>query len=61
MEVNSGIEGKNTCECGRVWLLTLYKRPQRDNGVISCTCGRTLAIWNGECVWTATLIQDISK
>src|ERR1039458_3687646 len=60
MEVNAGVEGKNTCpECGRVWLLTQRKVPQRDKDDISCICGRTLVSWNGGCVWTATLIDDI--
>jgi hypothetical protein len=61
MEVNSGVEGKTTCECGRVWLLTQHKRAQRDKDDISCTCGRILVSWNGGCVWTAELIRDIKN
>jgi hypothetical protein len=59
MEVNSGVEGKNTCQCGRVWFLTQRKRGQRDKDDLSCTCGRTLVSWNGGCVWTAKLIKDV--
>jgi hypothetical protein len=59
MAVNSGVEGNNTCECGRVWLLSKRSVPQRDKDDISCTCGKTLVSWNGGCVWTAKLIKDI--
>jgi len=59
MEVNSGVEGENTCECGRVWLLAKRKVPQRDKDDLSCNCGKKLVRWNGGCVWTAQLIKDI--
>ncbi len=59
-KVNAGKEGENTCpDCGRVWLLTKRKVPQRDKDDISCTCGRTLVSWNGGCVWTAELITEV--
>ena len=61
MEVDFGVEGRNTCECGRVWLLKEIRVPQRDKNSIECTCGRTLISWNGECFWKAELIEDISK
>ena len=57
--VNAGVEGRNTCECGRVWELTQRKEPQRDKDDISCTCGRTLVSWNGGCVWKAKLVSDV--
>lgn len=56
--VNSGVEGENTCLCGRVWLLAKRSAPQRDKDDICCTCGRVLVSWNGGCVWEATLILD---
>jgi hypothetical protein len=59
MDVNSGVEGENTCECGRVWLLAKRKVPQRDKDDLSCNCGKTLVRWNGGCVWTAKLIKDV--
>jgi hypothetical protein len=59
MEVNSGVEGENTCECGRVWLLAKRRVPQRDKDDLSCNCGKTLVRWNGGCVWTAKLIKDV--
>jgi hypothetical protein len=58
-EVNGGVEGKNTCECGRVWLLAERKTPQRDKDEIICPCGKVLVSWNGGCVWTAKLVKDI--
>jgi hypothetical protein len=58
-EVNAGVEGENTCECGRVWLLVPRKVPQRDKDEVSCICEQNLASWNGGCVWTAKLIKDI--
>ena len=57
-EVNAGVEGKNICECGRVWMLTQRKVPQRDKDYLSCTCGSILVSWNGGCVWTAELIDS---
>jgi hypothetical protein len=57
-EVNGGVEGENTCECGLVWYLSKRKEPQRDKDSISCTCGQTLVSWNGGCVWKAELVED---
>jgi hypothetical protein len=58
-EVNAGVEGKNTCDCGRVWNLVERSSPQRDKDSISCVCGKTLVSWNGGCYWKAELIADI--
>jgi hypothetical protein len=33
------VEGRNTCECGRVWELTQRRKSQRDKDDISCYCG----------------------
>lgn len=58
VNVNAGVEGSHTCECGLVWILAKRSVPQRDKDSLTCDCGETLVRWNGGCVWTATLVTE---
>ncbi len=54
-----------TCECGKVWVVTRHKMPHgaRDDGSLTCTCGREIVSWNGGYTYTIkeTAAEPVQK